>query len=274
MEFGNSNLSLRKIFGELFTPDEVAQYLLVSRSTVCAMARDLNGDDKYREGEDLHRVYSANNKVYITEKSVGKYLKCKDPRNPGNDRIIIKNTKMSLLILGINGLGPLHQNREIMINLLMNGGKVRVLLLDPSCEEFRKRVEFEKCKAKQITSRLLFEFLSSYALCKEIHDCSAGNCDFQLRVHSYEPKMSLVICDSELDEGILNQNIYPPTKGMRGMEGAQIELRKSQEKSTKHFEDLVNGYWEQFNAAKPIDLERDLDLSEVSLKFQGKRLTL
>ena len=228
---------------------------------------------KYIKGENLYGLYLDTREIMITQSSVETYLQNHVMRDSLGDRTIIENASKSLLILGINGLGPLHQNRELIINLLKNGGSVKVLLLDPRSDSFEERVSFEKCFDEQMTNRLMYEFLASVSLCKEIYECVAhinslakkGHSDdsyplckgspestnpkgdFVIKLYSSKPTMSLVIADYECDTGVLNNNFYPNIKGSRGMTVRSIQLKKSEESNRDYFNGLIEGYFHMFN---------------------------
>ncbi|MDD4429697.1 MAG: hypothetical protein PHG64_15090 [Paludibacter sp.] len=256
--------SLKEKYGPLYSINEVAECLHVKRPhTIWKMTFVSRRDDKrdnkmhnyvekYIEGDNLYGLYSGNNKIMITESSIKKYIQNHVMRNPLRDRKIIKNARNSLLILGINGLGPLHQNRELIVRLLKNKGAVKVLLLDPRSDSFEERVNFEKCFEDQQTNRLIYEFLASFGLCKEISECCEAKTDFILKLYSSKPKMSLVITDFEDENGVLNLNSYPKIKGSRGMAGGAFQMNKINDK--EHFGDLVEEYIKMFDDADQVDL--------------------
>jgi len=272
----NSIPSLESSDGPTCSIKEVAEYLNVKEYTIWAMTyvpgrKDLKNSkiqknvEKYTEGKNLKGRYGFGGEIRVLKESVQKYVSYRINRDPGKDRVIINNARKSLLILGINGLGPLHQNRELIIKLLDSGGKVRVLLLDPRSDSFEERVDFEKCCPNQDTNRLLFEFLASYAICKELVECSKVDSDFVLKLYSSQPTMSLVICDYEDDSGVLNQNIYPRVQGSRGMTGDVMQVIKME--SRAHFEGLVGQYFELFDGAVQIDLNENPDKYLKTIRF-------
>lgn len=278
--------------GPLCSIREVADQLHVSRSFIwnmtfvpdkCHKKHKIVRENqrKYIKGDNLYGLYMDDRSIMITQSSVEKYLQTHVMRDSLGDRTIIENACKSLLILGINGLGPLHQNRELIINLLKNGGSVKVLLLDPRSDSFEERVHFEKCFDNQMTNRLMYEFLASVSLCKEIFEC-VGNikspakkghpddsspfckgipectnpkCDLILKLYSSKPEMSLVIADHEGDMGILNMNSYPKIKGSRGMTVRSIQLKKREESDRDYFNGLIKKYFDMFNSSNADEVD-------------------
>ncbi len=280
---------LEKKYGKLYSVKEVASQLHVSETFVWKMtypsgkSRKNNkmvkeSQNKYMVGENLYGLYADNGNLMLTQSSVEKYLQNHVMRDSQGDRTIIKNARKSLLILGINGLGPLHQNRELIINLLKKGGSVKVLLLDPRSDSFEKRVKFEKCFDEQVTNRLIYEFLASVSLCKEISECVSIikssamkkhpddanestnlKCDFRLKLYSSEPEMSLIIADHVGDMGILNKNSYPKIKGSRGMTVSSIQLKKSEESDRDYFNGLIEKYFDMFKCANATEVDFNIN---------------
>jgi len=134
-------------------------------------------------------------------------------------------------ILGINSLGLLHQGRERVRNILENkkkegyGGKIRILLLDPDSEAFRRRQVFEMDKV----GRLEAELCASLYILADIRENvgSEAFASLEIRFHDSDPDRSLVMLDvSATDEaivlananGVILENQYPGLGGERGLE--------------------------------------------------------
>ena len=122
-----------------------------------------------------------------------------------------------LWILCINATGPLHQGREIIIDVLKNGGSVRVLLLDPIHNIFDCRTEVEHDYVGRISAELL---ASVYILLDILHQVGGteGAAErLELRFHHEPPNRSLIMVNCEQENGLVLANTYPAKKpGPRG----------------------------------------------------------
>lgn len=149
-----------------------------------------------------------------------KILRTSSKVNPETNRVIILEAQKSIQILGINALGTLHHCREELIEFLSSSQtRLQVLLLDPACDEFKKRV----AKEHDDSGRILQEWRASIRILKEIAQKSKGI--VELRLHQNAPDRSLLIVDSE--DNVANQskmiiNYYPKQEGMRGYSGVQF----------------------------------------------------
>jgi len=266
----NSQILLTKFlelkYGSLLPINEVADMFHRSESVIQDMTFVHGRDHKriivkknqknYIPGENLEGYYAFGNEIMITESSIKKYTQAQIKRHLLSDRKIIENSNKSLLILGINGLGPLHQNREFIINLLNKGGSVKVLLLDPRSDFFEERVHFEKCSDNQITNRLIYEFLASVSLCKEISECCDTKSDIILKLYSSKPEMSLIIADEDDDEkGVLNRNYYPDVRGSRGMTDSSTQFKKRNINDRDDFNGLLQKYYDIFNSTNADEVD-------------------
>ncbi len=121
---------------------------------------------------------------------------------------LINSCKKKLDILGINALGPLHQTRKKMLEILNKGGTIRLLLLDPNSKAFSEREDFELDKV----GRLRAEWNASLKIIEEISkNMEAGR--LHVRIHGEKPRFSMIIVDNEC----LHYNPYSETKGTAGI---------------------------------------------------------
>lgn len=122
-------------------------------------------------------------------------------------------------ILGMNGLGPIHQGKRILSDLLLSGARVRVLLLDPESDHWNARLLQEKDTLNYNAAELL---ATLYGLL-EIQQRTSGSAQSSLEVGLYadKPDRSLIIVDRPPDRGFVMGNRYPPEKqkGKEGLEG-------------------------------------------------------
>ncbi len=104
-----------------------------------------------------------------------------------------------LEILGTNATGPIHQGRDLIRKVLKpeNGqgkpGTVRILLLDPTCDAMRDRMEKEEDKV----GRILAEMNASLYLLADIRDRVGASAfaNLELRMHKEPPDRSLLMLD-------------------------------------------------------------------------------
>jgi excisionase family DNA binding protein len=190
-----------------------------------------------------------------------RFILGESPREPFKDIVLFKGCQQDLFILGINALGPLHQGQKQIREALERGVNVKILLLDPACEEFQIRSKREEYKNGKQSGRLLAELNASIAICKDINNLKedpailghqTGAID--LRFHDKQPTRSLIIADPSSFLGKCNVNHYPLGDGKRGAEGGQYTLIAGGE-ATDEFIEHVNYFRKLWESARSVDLE-------------------
>ena len=169
---------------------------------------------------------------------------------------LIDRAKDEIWILGINALGVFHESFENIIHFMENGGKLRVLLLDPESEAFKQREEKEEGIEKDKSGRLMAEYVTSVAFCRDIVRLS-NNDSLELRVYKEEPKVAFLVADPKKDTGMLHINEYPinkypNTKHIRGYIGEHRYITK--ELHSDVFEQKLQIYEDLWNNAKGVAL--------------------
>jgi len=192
------------------------------------------------------------------------FLKCmakKQKRRIEKDLMLMGFAKNELWILGINALGPLHQGREIILELLKRGVQIRILLLDPESPEFTTRKADEEYKEKEdgvfyFGNRLINEYNASIAICRDINNTAKGEFNFEVRIHDNKPTEALVIADPsplDNDQGTCHYNPYPEKKGTRGVEGKHIPITNI--KDPENFNKWVARFDDLWSNAKKVDIQ-------------------
>lgn len=197
---------------------------------------------------------------YVMDVDIYKCLSKKNQRRIEKDLHLMDMAHEDLWILGINALGPLHQGREIIIDQLERGVNIRILLLNPECPEFLKRVDNEEYVTKDdgkiyYAKRLIDEYKASIAICRDIKNNSKDNCSFEVRIHDNKPTEALVITDPNPEKsslGACNYNPYPPGKHKRGVQGPHIALTKIHQR--EEFNKWVKKFDDLWNSAKIVEL--------------------
>lgn len=158
-------------------------------------------------------------------------------------------------ILGINATGPLHQGRELLIQVLQAGGSVRLLVLDPDSAAFKGRCEHEVDSIGRIGAELQASFLILLDILHQLKGQAPGGAAeprLEVRLHDQVPDRSLIIVDSERDDGLVMENPYPALKGTRGVQGQMYPLvqrgrtARGYVDNVKHFD----GLWRSAAAVK------------------------
>jgi hypothetical protein len=128
-------------------------------------------------------------------------------------------------ILGINATGPLHQGREILIRLLQEGGRLQLLLLDPSARVFEQRCDHENDRVGRIGAELYASICILMDIISQVKPLEGFRASsVELRLHAVAPDRSLLMMDCDREDGIVMENPYPPLKGKRGVEGQMYPL--------------------------------------------------
>lgn len=267
----------------------VAEMMGVSVETIRKITWTDKSDHPYDLGNELYGVFYFKNKLRIKADSLRDYyqnhhermrnfvkdkgliremeknlqdleeynlkrnLKFQIPENVRMEQF--QKLKKNLCIMGINSLGPIHQNRESIIGILKRNGTVRILLLNPRSNAFIERVQFEEKHNDRICGRLLAEYEATIANCRDIKNFSDTLGTFEVRVHSTYPTMSLVmIYPDSMEYGQLNQNVYPDVAGLRGLIGRTLSLKKCDGKDLNLFNEFVENYKDLWKSAEIVDL--------------------
>jgi len=186
-----------------------------------------------------------------------KILRTSSKVNPETNRVIISEAKKSIQILGINALGTLHHCREELIQFLScSQSRIQVLLLDPACDEFKKRV----AKEHDDSDRILQEWRASIRILKEITQKSKGI--VELRLHQNAPDRALLIVDSEdnvADQSKMVINYYPQHEDMRGYSGGQFLSEYILERDRDSFFKNRNFFQKSWTREKPVSIDEALN---------------
>ena len=201
----------------------------------------------------VNKLSDENERLQTEMKTILKREVIGEQRVIGEDVNLIAGATEELWLLGINALGPLHQGREAVINLLKRKGKARVLLLDPTCPAFAKREGDEESVDGRITGRLRAEYEASVAICRDIVRSAAGGDALQVKTHSQYPTEALVFADPRTGRGMLHVNIYPDAKGTRGSSGEHRRV-PGRTPYADEFQRWVTRYETLWSGASPVEL--------------------
>jgi len=235
-----------------------------STSTLCDLTKEVKKEDfaknpeiiEENRGSKLIAVRELNGRLRYLTKFYEEYLlHQKKRRDIAEDVTLIEKSKKTVDILGINALGPLHSGREKLIDFLNGGGRVRILLSDPSSDAFKERERDEELHNDFITGRLREEYKASIGICKDIINFTDFKNNIEIKMHAQPPRMALVISDRDEEHAVLNCNIYPLVKNQRGLMGRhKLNISKSDRKS--HFfeyMDRFNELWQTATTIKEIE---------------------
>jgi hypothetical protein len=174
--------------------------------------------------------------------------KLADDRNP--------RSPSEIWILGINATGPLHQGREILIRLLREGGRLRLLLLDPSAPVFEDRCDHEHDRVGRVSAELnasIYILMDILSQVKSLDSYRASS--VEVRLHQTRPDRSLLMIDCDREDGIVLENPYPNLKGTRGVEGPMYPLVQ-RGRTTRGYVENVRYYkalWEKASTVALVE---------------------
>ncbi len=169
----------------------------------------------------------------------------------------LRGARKSLDILGINSLGPLHQGRDMIIDLLGKGGRVRVCILNLDSEGFEKR-EKDECfniDTGELSPRLREEYKASIGILKDIEIFKKSGY-FQVRLYNHYPLCSLI----QVDKTMVQYNPYTKQKSRwdeanvsvsRGLLSPVLICTSGDKKDFKMLTGLYRDIWEN---AEPLRL--------------------
>ncbi|MCZ6626298.1 MAG: hypothetical protein O7B35_19015 [Deltaproteobacteria bacterium] len=133
------------------------------------------------------------------------------------EKDLIDGAHKDLWILGINALGVFHESFENIIGFMGKDGRLRVLLLDPDCEIFKRREQREEGGSGEKSGRLGAEYLTTIAFCKDVINFSDSEGSLELRVYSEDIGEALLCADPREETGIVH--ILDYGDGIRGYSG-------------------------------------------------------
>jgi DNA-binding MarR family transcriptional regulator len=158
----------------------------------------------------------------------------------------LQNSNESIDIMGINCLILLHEGRDIMVRLLKKGKTIRVLLMNPDSEVFRKRVELEEQFAKNAKQgRMFYEYMSVLENLKDIKSRTKGKGRIEAKLYSRVPSHFVLILDNK--RALLNA--YKWKKGKYGHSEATLQIYK-EDKEFKIARQVFDEYWRSAKAVK------------------------
>ncbi|TKB93418.1 MAG: hypothetical protein E8D40_04865 [Nitrospira sp.] len=192
-----------------------------------------------------------------------------------------------LEILGTNATGPIHQGRDLIRKVLKpeNGqgkpGTVRILLLDPTCDAMRDRMEKEEDKV----GRILAEMNASLYLLADIRDRVGASAfaNLELRMHKEPPDRSLLMLDvgasmdPPINKGVIVENMYPHDPKIPGNEpgiaGESNIYKPIRGQSEQRYHENRVRFGKLWHDAKPMSLPNGAFHFPVELLLRGKPLT-
>lgn len=203
------------------------------------------------------------------------------------DRYLLRDRNVGrspmLEILGINLLGPLHQGRELVRDILKSkesggyGGKVRILLLDPNSKAFLGEAGRMVFEADGV-GRLAAEMCASLYILADIRE-NVGREAFaylDIRLHSFDPDRSLMMLDvcattpdrnattegiiSTYPDGVILENPYSRRRGERGLEGESRTWTLRRGGGENYYQDNVAYFRRLWLSAKTIQFQKPLSI--------------
>lgn len=167
------------------------------------------------------------------------------------EKDLINSASEDIWILGINALGVFHESFEEIIRFIKNGGKVRVLLLNPESEAFKQREKKEEGIDGEKSGRLRAEYMTSVAFCKDIIRLSNKRDPLELRVYDEIRKVALLVADPQKDTSMLHVNEYPSTELIRGYVGEHRFIPKKWPDIFQRWSEKYEAIWDN---AKKVSL--------------------
>ncbi|HWR96925.1 MAG TPA: TIR domain-containing protein [Candidatus Methanoperedens sp.] len=175
----------------------------------------------------------------------------------------------SVSILGVNATGPLHQGRELMIQLLREGGNLRLLTLDPDSVAFRDRCDHEYDSVGRIGAELQASFFILLDILDQLRGRSPdgpAEPNVEVRLHHRNPDRSLIIIDEGRDDGIVLENPYPALRGTRGVQGQMYPLVQ-RGRTTRGYLENVKYFDKLWGSAATVKVRGSDDLRTTRFPF-------
>jgi hypothetical protein len=151
-------------------------------------------------------------------------------------------------ILGTNALGPIHQGRQLLNNVLDNGAKIRILLLNPNSPGFKNR----QLKEKDFLGRLSAELQASLYILSDLKKTVGDKfVNLELRFHNKEPHRSLVMINANTDRGIIMKTPY---QGINTYESGMVQYNKMNKEHANSYRANLDYFINLWEDAKTIEL--------------------
>jgi hypothetical protein len=251
---------------------------LKNRAALCDITQDVSKREYQENPEKFEKLKGikllafrerfTRKRRYLTEFWDEYILEQKKKRDLALDVTLIQSSVSTVDILGINALGPLHLGQEQLKDFLNDGGKARILLLNPISPAFTEREELEELHNGFIAGRLRAEYNASIGICKEIINFTDFQKNIEIKEHDQTPIMALVISDRNEKHAVLNCNIYPKGKNVRGLMGPH-RLNVSKMIHSALFDEYMNYFNELWKNGSPIE-EIELFIKKCMEKLQIK----
>lgn len=176
---------------------------------------------------------------------------------------ISQEKHVEVFINGVNALSPLHQGMESLIEIMDNGGEVKVMVLDGDSDYLLKRIEEEEGHRDKEKSRIMKELEASLSIMEDIKRHSKDKGNLELRRYSEPIYASIKIPGGEkkkreismvgmvVDDGDEVEILVNPRsdeKEQRQLKSVQFRLtnrRLSHLISVKHYLNLFREKWEE-----------------------------
>jgi len=179
--------------------------------------------------------------------------------DPESDRKLLVQAAVSVQIMGINSLGPLHHCREEIIEFLADRkGTLHIILLNPRSDTFVLRQKREE----DFSQRLLSEWRASVSILKDI--CLHTDGVVELRLRTDTPDRSLFIVDALDGLGDRSKmliNYYPEEAGTRGYSGAQFLAKFVMERDRDSMFKNVEYFARCWERAMPVSLDAAIEFA-------------
>lgn len=257
----------RVLTGRKFSNNQLLPLVLAGLFLVSA------GAGEFRRNQDvveLERELEKTKETLEVEKEAAKYFRQQstnvvEQRQPTtlHDIALNRSGIREVRLLGMNSLSVLQKYRRDLINLLRQENfRIKILLINPESEEFKKRRDLEEEVNNRVADRILYEWKASIAILRDIVnqlvnkfakpiDLDQLADRLEIRIHNEKPEYSFMFVDTP-DEKLLIFNRYLEIKWTPGTAGGSRFVSSGMDlydSSRAHFDKL-------WSNATEIDLAR------------------
>jgi len=214
---------------------------------------------KSRNYESQNKDLKRENERLIMEKTKS----INEPRDITADKYLIRLARdykgiNEVRIIGINSLGVVHQAREDIIDLLKTGKSVKFLLLNPTSDEFIRRIKDVECKPDEDfeshKQRLIAEWNATVMILRSITRNIKNKNLLKVKVRSEKPTYAFSATVSQKEEECFAWiNEYPPEG--RGTRGKQFLCRKSEPAEKLTYKKYMDMYETSWNRVESISID-------------------
>lgn len=153
-------------------------------------------------------------------------------------------------VFDINALAPLHSGFEMFLELLGNGGRLRIMMLDPRSDEFAARSALERDEVGRIAAEEVASFHIIGDLIDHMQRVRKPS-HLEVRLTAKLPGSAIVLVNVDRPNGVVLSNPYPTDADKRGLASPWYTYTAADAGMYSQYRDSFNALWGQASRVAP-----------------------